>query len=232
MNRGVMNTVVFVLIGVAGIGGMAAILSNSGAKVENQRTSGALARTVGEMHLRQNAAHASLHARVDRLGLAGCLSSARLASAPQVHECLTAITSLHALLVERDRSDAADYAEDRAVLAALPEGPVRDEAMRGMSASIERMRQAREALAKADLANADAAQAMLEWADRNHALLHLSGTSLLVDGRKQLDELMRLGNAVNATLQADQAAVVRENQVVAEANRTQLTLVRQFNALY
>ena len=232
MNRGALNTALFVLIGAAGVAGMVAMLSNAGQRVDDQRTAGSLAEKVSEMHLRQNGAHASLRARVDRLGLGGCLSAARLASTAQVHEGLAAIGSLRALLAERDRDAAAEYADDRAVLAGVPAGPVRDEAMRGMAASIERMRQVREQLSKADLAAADALQAVLEWAERNHAVLHLSGDRLLVDGRRQLDELGRLQDAVSRAAQAEQAASAHADSVVDESNRTQLTLVRQFNALY
>ncbi len=232
MSRGVLNTALFVLIGAAGLAAMVAMLSRAGQSVSDQRTAGNLAQKVSEMHLLQNAAHASLHARVDRLGLQGCLSAARLASTAQVHESLAATASLRALLAERDRAAATEYADDRAVLAGVPAGPVRDEAMRGMAASIERMRQAREQLSTADLAVADALQAVLEWADRNHAVLHLSGDRLLVDGRRQLEELHKLQDAVAQASQAERAANVNADSVVNESNRTQLTLVRQFNALY
>ncbi len=232
MSRGVLNTTLFVLIGVAGVAGMVAMLSKAGQSVSDQRTAGNLAQKVSEMHLRQNAAHASLRARVDRLGLQDCLTAARLASTAQVHQNLAAVASLRVLLAERDRGSAAEYADDRAILAGVPAGPVRDEAMRGMAASIERMRQAREQLSAADLAVADALQAVLEWADRNHALLHLSGARLLVDGHRQLDELRQLQGAVAQASQAERAANVHADGVVNESNRTQLTLVRQFNALY
>ena len=232
MNRGAINTVVFMLIGLAGLGGMAAIFTSSGQKVDNQRTSDKLAKALNDMHLRQGAAHASLKARADRLGLGACLTASRLASTEQVHACLAAVDSLHALLDERDRLAATQYADDRSVVASLPAGPVRDEAMRGMAASTERMRQAREEMSRAELANADAVRVALQWADKNHAALHVRGESLLVSSQRQLDELQRLSAAVNATAQAARVAEQRESTVVDEADRTQLALVRQFNAMY
>ena len=232
MNRATLNNILFVLVGVAGIGGMAAMLSHVGQRVDDQRTSGHLADKLSEMHQRQRLRHISLEARVDRLGLPGCLSPASLTSTANVASCLTAVDGLRALLAERDRDTNAGDAQERALLAGLPPGPVHDEAVRSMGATIDRMHQARDRMSAMDSANADAIQAVLQWAQKNHAALHANGQSLFVDGRRQLDELNRLRAALGAAGQAAEAANQREGVVVAESNRAQLALVRQFNAMY
>lgn len=232
MNRATLNNILFVLIGVAGIGAMVGLMSRGGQRVDDQRVSGSLARKLSETHLRQQGAHASLQARVNRLGLGGCLSATGLASTARVHECLAATDSYRALLAERDAGMAADYTEDEAVLAALPVGPVREQALQGMAGTIERMRQVRAQMTQADRANVDAVQAMLQWAAKNHAALHMSGDSLLLESHRQIDELSRLRTAVQTTSQASEAANESERRVVYDADRTQLALVRQFNALY
>lgn len=198
--------------GVAGL--LAACLSTPGLCADPQRVADeAAVRSVidaaGRMHRSLDATYDALLARIARLDIGRHLAPAGLASSDDLRAASADMIRFRALLAEHDRLLADAAAQAHALLESMPEGDLRERTLRNEAPLAERAREARAALFRSQLANADAMQALFDWADRNHASVHLRGQVLAVDGQQKLDELRALEARVDDTGREVQAAAGR-----------------------
>ena len=159
----------------------------------------------------QDVQEAALKARFNEIDIDQYLQASKLASSSSVAEGRVLLARYRALLVERDQLAASAVTQFHAVLDTLPEGRIREQVRTGAAKAEDRNRELQATLDKTQIANADAVQAVFDWADRNHALLHVSGTQLLVNGQAPLDELRGLEVRVRETGQAVDDAIHRAN---------------------
>ena len=187
-------------IGLAGL--LAAVVMTPGLCADSPLTEED-ARSVRPMlaailNLRQrfDARNAALQARIDQLDLGHFLGPSRLVSTSELQAARASLVSYRALLVERDRLTEDFATEGHAILAALPDDGLREKALRANAEQADHRRAVRVELLKTQVDNADAMEAVIDWADRHHAIVHLRGTKLAIDGQHNLDEF----NALDARL--------------------------------
>lgn len=154
---------------------------------------------IADLRQRFDARNAALQARIDRLALGDFLEPARLVSTSDLQAARASLVTYRALLVERDRLTGDVVAEGHALLAALPDDGLREKALRNEKAQADHRLAVRAELLKTQVDNADAMEAVIDWADRHHAIVHLSGANLAIDGQRNLDEYRALYARLDAT---------------------------------
>jgi hypothetical protein len=203
MNKGAVK---IILVGLAVL--LALLV---GTKLRERSQNAQVVRTlldsVATMRQKQGVENAALQARFDRIDLDGYLKPAKLASTQALQDGLADLDRFRALLVERDQLAAAQVAQAHALLTALPRGTLRDQALQGEASTSGHNHDMQTRLSQAQNANADALQAVFDWANLHHHALHVQGDKLLVDGQQPLDELNTLQTQLRATGQTVMAAI-------------------------
>ncbi len=184
---------------------------------EEKRTMQGFLDSVAAMRQRQGVQEAALQARFTQVNVDQYLQSARLASSSDVAGGRAELVRYRALLVERDRLVDSELAQSHALLNTLPEGRMRDDALRGAAKAEARNGPLRSALSQAQTANADAVQAVFDWADRHHAIVHARGATLIVDGAGPLSDLKALEARLGETGQAVDESQRRVSAVQSES---------------
>jgi hypothetical protein len=220
MSRGALKIIGFGLAAllVAGAVQLARVRS------ENQRIARDFVDSIASLHQRQAAQNAALQARFDQLDFDHALGASMLASVDGVRQDREMLARFRALLAERERLAADQSAAGHRLIEQLPAGVLRDGALRGEAQTAGHIHQLQDNLSHSETANADAIQAILEWADRNHARLHARGDKLMVDGQQPLDELQRLEATLRETGRVVQAALDQGRALQAESGRTLVKL--------
>ena len=220
MSRGALKIIGFGLAAllVAGAVQLARVRS------ENQRITREFVDSIAVMHKQQAAQNAELQARFNQLDFDHGLDAPTLASVDGLARSRELLARFRALLAERERLAAAQKEAGHHLIEQLPAGVLREGALRGEAQTAGRMHQLQDNLSKAENANADAIQAVLDWAERNHALLHARGDKLMVDGRQPLEELQRLEGNLRETGRVVQTALEQGRAVQAESGRTLVQL--------
>ena len=172
---------------------------------------------VAAMRQRQGVQEAALQARFAQVHVDQYLQASRFASSGDVAEGRAELARYRALLAERDQLVESELAQSRALLDTLPEGRMRDDAQRGAAKAEARNGPLRSALIQAQAANADAVQAVFDWADLHHAIVHARGTSLIVDGQGPLNDLKALEARLAETGQAVDESQRRVSAVQSES---------------
>ena len=219
MKRGAMKTVFFGIIVLVVAFVVAAFVGIARQRAENEQAARRFLDAASAFAQRQSAQDAALQARFDQIDVDRYMDAPSLASPERVREGRAELARYRALLDERERASAAGVAEAHSLVMSLPEGSLRDQAMRGAAATAARNKALRAELSQAQAANADAVQAVFDWADRDRALLHLRDGKLLVASKEALDELDALEAQLRATGQAAQQALDRGKAVRAQATQ-------------
>jgi hypothetical protein len=208
MNRGALKIIGFCVAALLLVG----IVQFIRVRAENQRIARDFVDSVAHLRQAQAAQVASLQTRFDQLNLDHALDAQSLGTTDGVQRSRELLARFRALLTEREQLAADQAAAGHKLIQQLPAGSLRDGALRGEEKSTARTHQLQDQLTRAEAANADAMQAVLDWADRNHALLQVRGDKLMVNSQAALDELNRLddglhksGQAVTALLQQGKA---------------------------
>ena len=116
------------------------------------------------------------------------------------------LAKFRAALHDRDQLADDQQARVHALFNALPAGALRDGALLGESRSVGRVSKMRATLTQAQNANADAVAAMFDWADANHAVIQSRGGHLVVYNPAALADLRSLGDRLQTTVAAVDAA--------------------------
>jgi hypothetical protein len=157
-----------------------------------------------EMAAREDA----LLKRIAELDIGQYLDPARLASLNDLREGRAQLGRYRALLEEQDRMLADVATRSHGLLVAMPEGELRERTLRLEVGQAERYRERRAALAQALRSNAGAMERLMEWAERNHAVVHVRGDNLAIDNQRSLDEL----NVLRAELDDSSRQVQEANR--------------------
>lgn len=176
-------------------------------RAEQKRTLQGFVDSISAIKQRQGIQETALQARFDQIDVDQYMQASRLASSDSIVGGRAELARYRALLVERDQLAASGLTQLHALLDTLPQGELRDNVARGASRAEASNLKLQSTLGQSQVANADAVQAVFDWADRNHAIVHARGTSLVVDGQVPLSELKALearvvetGKAVNDSL--------------------------------
>jgi len=218
MNRPLWTLVV---LGLAALLGTAAVCAErgQGLDAEDERTVRTVLDSIALLHQRLDARKAELQARFDKIDLGHYLEPAQLASSSDLQAARGDLVRYRALLTERDRLNADAAAQGHALLAGLPQGGLREAMLRNEARLAEGGREIRAELLRTQVANADAMEAVIDWADRNHALVHLRGDKLAIDGRQNLDQFDALQAHLDATARSVQEAADRAQAAQDEGAR-------------
>lgn len=198
MNRGALKIIGFCLAMLV----LAGVVQFTRVRAENQRIARDFIESVARMRQAQAQQIASLQARFDQLDLDHALNAPELATTDGLQRSRDLLARFRALLAEREQVAADQAAAGHKLIQQLPAGRFREDALRGEAKSSGRTHQLQDDLTHAEAANADAIQAILDWAERNHALLHARGDKLMVNGQAPLDELNRLEDNLRKSGQA------------------------------
>lgn len=199
---------------------LAGIVQFARLRAENQRVARDFVDSIATMRAQQTQQNAALQARFDALNLDHALVASTLASAGGVQHGRELLARFRALLAEREQIAVAQTAAGHHLIEQLPAGRMRDEALRGEARSAVRMHKLQDELSRAETANADSIQAILDWADRNRSRLHLRGDKLMVDGQAPLDELNGLEAKLEESGKTVQALLDEGRSIEAQSGRT------------
>jgi hypothetical protein len=188
-------------------------------RAENQRIARDFIESVATLRQHQTAQNTALQARFDALDLDHALEASTLATPAGVGRGRELLGNFRSLLAERERLAADQTAAGHKLIEQLPAGRMRTEALRGAATAAARTHKLQDDLSRAETANADAIQAILDWADRNHARLHLQGNKLMVDGQGPLDELKRLEGVLVKSGQDVQGLLAQGHAIEAKSGR-------------
>ncbi len=189
-------------------------------RVEEKHTVQAFLDSIATMKQQQHTQEAALQARFNQIDVDQYMQASKLASSSGVADGRVELARYRALLVERDQLVVTELAQSHALLNSLPEGRLREQALRGAANGEGRNSQLRSTLDHAQVANADAVQAVFDWADRNHAIVHVRGNQLVINGQAPLDELNSLEAHVRETGQAVNESLGRIGTVQSQSART------------
>lgn len=220
MNRGATKNIFFGLAVLLAAFVVAAFVGVARQRAANEQAAHRFLDSAAAFQQRQTAQDAALQARFDQIDVDRYLAASSLVSPERVREGRDELARYRALLVERDRASADGVAEAHALVLSLPEGSLRDQAMRGAESTAARNKELRATLAQAQAANADAVQAIFDWTDRNRRLLSQRDGKLLVASKEALDELNALEAQLHATGESAQEIVERGKAVRARAIKT------------
>ena len=190
-----------------------------GERVEEKHVLRGFVEAVAAVKKTQDVKEAALQARFKQIDVDRFMQASGLASSADIVDGRAELARYRALLVERDALTESGMAQLHRVLDALPAGRFREQARRGSATAEARDHELQAALDRAQVANADAVQAVFDWADRNHAIVHARGTGLVVDGQAQLDELKALDARVSQTGQAVDESLRDATTLRAEATK-------------
>jgi len=209
VNRGALKIIGFGLAVLLATGVYAGLRE----RAEQKRTMRSLLDSIATMKQQHDTREAALQARFDQINVDRYLQAGKLASSGDIVDGRAELARYRALLVERDKLVDQEQAEFKAMLNALPEGKFREQVLLGAAKAEDGNRKLRAALARAQVANADAVQAVFDWADRNHAIVHARGTSLVVTGQAPLNEFNALEGRVHETGEAVNESIRRVGAV-------------------
>ncbi len=195
MNRGIL--VAIVAAAVVFVGAVGVSTARKGA--EERRTRHALLDSIEAMRQRNAVDDAAMEARFGQIDIDRFLKPDEVVQPAEVAAGRAELAKYRATLVDRDRLAQAQLARAHDMLAALPQGEFRDGALQGEAASSGRIRSLRATLTMAQNANADAVEAMFDWADRNHAIIQSRGGHLVVYSPEALADLRAIGERIHAT---------------------------------
>ena len=215
MNRGALKIIGFCLAALV----LAGVVQFLRLRADNQRIARDFVESVASLRQQQAAQNAALQARFDALDLDHALEASTLATPDGVRRGRELLANFRALLAERERLAADQTAAGHKLIEQLPAGRMRAEALRGAASAATRTHKLQDDLSHAETANADAIQAILDWADRNHALLHLRGDKLMVDGQRPLDELNGLEAVLVKSGQDVQGILAQGHAIEATSGR-------------
>jgi hypothetical protein len=215
MNRGALKIIGFCLAALL----LAGVVQFLRLRAENQRVARDFVESVASLRQRQTAQNTALQARFNALDLDHALEASTLASTDGVHRGRELLANFRALLAERERLAAEQTAAGHKLIEQLPAGRMRDGALRGAATAAARTHKLQDDLSRAETANADAIQAILDWAERNHARLHLRGDKLMVDGQRPLDELKGLESILVKSGQDVQGLLAQGHAIEAKSGR-------------
>lgn len=194
-----------VALAVVLVGG--SIFSEAAKRVEQRRQVKALLASVDSLRAREDAQRHALEASFNQINIERYLKPAELSTADGVSAARGELARYRTLLAERDQVSAADVAEVHALLATLPPGETRDGALQGEASATARSRSVMGALSRTQLANADAVQAVLDWAEAHRADLKVRDGKLLTANQRELTEIRALGTRLSDSAQAVDEAV-------------------------
>jgi hypothetical protein len=187
--------------------------------LEEKRLARTFLDAVSTQKVHNDAEVAALQARFDHIDVDQYLQSAKLASSGNIVAGRAELARYRALLVDNDRLVEQERSGLKTLVGTLPEGRFRDQVKRGAATAEGRNGQLRTALTQAQVANADAVQAVFDWADQHHAIVHARDNTLIIDGRAPLDEFKVLqsrvgetGEAVSESLRSVRAAQSKSAQ--------------------
>lgn len=222
MNRGALKIIGFGLAALLAAGVYAGLRE----RAEEKRTMRSLLDSIAAMKQQHDVREAALQARFDQIDVDQYLHADKLATSGGIVDGRAELARYRALLVERDQLVEVEQAEFKTMMNALPQGRFREQVLRGAARAEDGNRKLRATLAQAQVANADAVQAVFDWADRNHAIVHARGTTLIVTGQARLDELNALeghvhetGEAVNESIRRTSAVQSKSVQDLAKLRR-------------
>jgi len=215
MNRGALKIIGFCLAALV----LAGAVQFLRMRADNQRIARDFVESVASLRQQQATQNAALQARFDALNLDHALEASTLATADGVRRGRALLADFRTLLAERERLAADQTAAGRKLIEQLPAGRMRAEAQRGAASAAARTHKLQADLSHAEAANADAIQAILDWADRNHALVHLRGDKLMVDSQRPLDELKELEAVLAKSGQDVQRILAQGHEIEVRSGR-------------
>jgi hypothetical protein len=219
MNRGAMKIVFLVGLALLVAFMAAAAISVNRQSAADERAAHALFDGIDAMQRRVAAETGAMNARFAQVDLERYMTPAMLASTAGVRDGRAELARYRALLAERDVLMRDEAARAHALLVALPGGETRDLALRGESSTAARNQAIRDQLSQSQAADADAMQALFDWAATHRADLEVKDGTLLVHGRQPLAELDALDARLKQTRRAVQAAVGAASAVAAESTQ-------------
>ncbi len=214
-----MSTGVKIAVGVAVLVVLAAVGSAANEQFQEKQQARALLVSVDAMVQRQNAQGAALDARFGQIDLDHRIEPTALLNADGVADARAELAKYRGLLAERDHLAASADQERQALFASLPAGKIRDAAFRGSARVADSHHAIAAALSKAQIDNADAVQAYVDWFDVHRGDLHVRNGKLTTVTQQEVDEVRVLGERLASTGQAVDAAIVPVKTMVQQSTQ-------------
>lgn len=182
---------------------------------------------VDALHQRQTASADAFKARVAAFRLDHQLTAQRLTSPASLRQGRESVAQYRQLAAERVRLFDESAAQSRALLVAQPRGRLRHDGLLGQVLAPSGGAEVRRRLSIAMAANADAVQAVYDWAASHQGHLRAEGDKLLIDSQPLIAALDALQYTVNDTSRAVGEAEAAVATLEAGAAQALATLHRE-----
>ena len=223
MSRGAMK---IAFAGLIALAAATVVVTVARQRAENRQALHAQIDKIDALRQRHDAKVAALKDRMAEVGLGNYLTAQQLASPEGARRGQEALARYRALLSEREHLLDDMSAQSLALLATLPRGRARDDALLGQAIVPSGSVEVRRRLSIAMAANADAVQAVFDWVGRNQRYLHAQGDKLLIEGQPRIARLDDLQYTVGDTAKAVQEAAVAAGKVESQSSQALESLRR------
>lgn len=219
MSRGTTKRVVAGLIVLMLAGTAAAVVTIARQRAQDRRALNTLLNAVETTRYGNTAQVNALTARMEQLHLDSYLTAQQLASVDGLKEGRSTLMRYRQLLAEREHLLDEMSARSNTLLAGLPHGRTRDDALLGQAISPQGKAEVRRRLSVAIAANADAVQAIFDWVGRNQRYLHARGDVLQIEGQPRIAELDGLEYTLHDTGKAIQEAMAAGQELESQSSQ-------------